>query len=93
MYITKEDEKIAVIEFTSQELFWCDDEVRLMEDAKAAGYSYGLMYCADWHEILIKDLRETKAESSRIVPLVSLKDLEFVLSENELEGPTQLDWK
>lgn len=93
VYITKEDEKIAVIEFTSQELFWCDDDVRLMEDAKAAGYSYGLMYCADWHEILIKDLRETKAESSRIVPLTSLNDLEFVLRENELEGPTQLDWK
>lgn len=93
VYITNGEEKIAVIEFTSQELFWGDDEVRLMEDAKAAGYSYGLMYCADWHEILIKDLRETKAESSRIVPLASLKDLEFVLRENESEGPTQLDWK
>lgn len=93
VYITKGEGKVAVIEFTSQELFWCDDEVRLMEDAKAAGYSYGLMYCADWHEILIKDLRESRADSSRIVPLVSLKDLEFVLSENELEGPTQLDWK
>lgn len=93
VYITRGEVKIAVIEFTSMEVFWGDDEVRLMEDAKAAGYSYGLMYCADWHEILIKDLRESKAESSRIVPLTSLKDLEFVLRENELEGPTQLDWK
>lgn len=93
VYITKGEGKIAVIEFTSQELFWGDDEVRLMEDAKAAGYSYGLMYCADWHEILIKDLRESRADSSRIVPLTSLKELEFVLRENESEGPTQLDWK
>ena len=47
VYITKEENPIAVIEITSQNEWYGDDEVQFMEEARNAGYSYGLTYCAD----------------------------------------------
>ena len=93
VYITRGEVKIAVIEFTSMEVFWGDDEVRLMEDAKAAGYSYGLMYCKDWNEIWMQDLRESRKDGSCYVALSSLDDLKDVLYNDTTDKPGQLDWK
>ena len=93
VYITKKEIPIAVIEITSQDVWYVDDEVQFMEEAKNAGFSYGIMYCADWNEIMIQDLRESRKESSRYSPLSSLYDLDEVLSEDTSDHPTQLDWK
>ena len=93
VYITKEEIPIAVIEITSQNVWYADDEVQFMEDARNAGYSYGITYCADWNEIKIQDLRESRKRESRYSPLSSLYDLEEVLSEDSSDNPTQLDWK
>ncbi len=93
VYITKEESPIAVIEITSQDVWYFDDEILFMEEAKKAGFSYGIMYCADWNEIMIQDLRESRKEYSRYSPLTSLFDLAEVLAEDTSDNPTQLDWK
>ena len=93
VYITKEEIPIGVIEITSQDVWYGDDEVQFMAEAKKAGYSYGITYCADWNEIMIQDLRESRKRESRYSPLTSLYDLAEVLSEDSSDNPTQLDWK
>ena len=93
VYITKEDIPTAVIEITSQNVWYADDEVQFMEDARNAGYSYGITYCAEWNDIMIQDLRESRKGKSIYSPLSSLYDLVEVLSEDSSDNPTQLDWK
>ena len=93
VFITKEETPIAVIEITTQNVWYADDEVQFMAEAKNAGFSYGITYCAEWNEIMIQDLRESRKEKSCYSPLSSLFDLAEVLSEDSSDNPTQLDWK
>lgn len=93
IYITQGDEPVVVMEITTQDDWYSDDEVLFMEEARAAGYSYGMMCCADWNEIWMQDLRESRKESSCYAALSSLDDLKDVLYNDTTDKPGQLDWK